>query len=391
MATYDVIVIGGGPVGSYIAGCLARHGHGVLVLEQREKLGAPVCCTGIISRECVADFGLDGLVLRPGNSAKVFAPSGKTLRLWRQEPPAYLIDRPALDAALAERAQQSGAKYVFGARVQNVAIDEEQVTVTTSREHDSLYLTGRVAVLASGFGSRLDGGLGLGKIGDFVMGVQAEVLTLGLQEVEVYFGRAVAPGFFAWLVPTTSGKGLAGLLARRGAAAYFRKLVTFLLAEGKIVSPEVTPLFRPIPLKPLPRTYGERLVVVGGAAGQVKPTTGGGIYYGLLCANIAVAVLHRALTVDDLSARSLAAYEHGWRRRLGRELRTGYWARRLFERLGDWQVAKIFDIISNGALDAWLQSPDLSFDWHSGVILKLLTERAVSRAFRAMKIPLTRK
>ena len=97
-------------------------------------------------------------------------------------------------------------------------------------------------------------------------------------------------------------------------------LVTFLQAQGRIASVEIEPCYRGIPIKPLPRTYGDRLVVVGDAAGQVKPTTCGGIYYGLLCADIATNNLHRALKRDDLSAKSLANYERGWKRKLGREL-----------------------------------------------------------------------
>ena len=68
-----------------------------------------------------------------------------------------------------------------------------------------------------------------------------------------------------------------------------------LLSQEKIKSDKAELNYGGIPLKPLPRTYGQRLVVVGDAAGQVKPTTGGGIYYGLLCADIAAGTLHRAL------------------------------------------------------------------------------------------------
>jgi len=164
--------------------------------------------------------------------------------------------------------------------------------------------------------------------------------------------------------------------------------MTSLLAQGKIVSSEARMSYGGIPLKPLARTCSERLIVVGDAAGQVKPTTGGGIYYGLLCADIAANTLHQALEADDLSAKNLAKYERGWRRRLGRELKIGYWARKLFERLSDRQIDRIFDMVkANGIDEALLKAKDLSFDWHSQAILRLIGYKVVSKAIEVIKIP----
>ncbi|GAF84789.1 unnamed protein product, partial [marine sediment metagenome] len=127
---------------------------------------------------------------------------------------------------------------------------------------------------------------------------------------------------------------------------------------------------------------------VGNAAGQVKPTTGGGIYFGLLCAEIAVNTLHRGLANDDLSARRLAGYERGWRRKLGRELEIDYYARKFYQRLSDQQIDRIFDIIkSHGIDEALLKAKDLSFDWHSGAVLRLMGQQAVAKALEVMKIP----
>ena len=72
---YDVIVIGGGPIGSYTAGKLAGIGHKVLVLERKQMVGEPICCTGIIGLECVNTFGIeDNVILGKANSARLFPP-----------------------------------------------------------------------------------------------------------------------------------------------------------------------------------------------------------------------------------------------------------------------------------------------------------------------------
>ena len=389
MKSYDVIIVGGGPVGSYVAYQLAEKGHNVAVVEQTAALGEKVCCAGIISPKCVDSFALDeDIILRRVNSAKLFSPSGGLLRVWRPETQACVIDRAGLDASLAKQAQNRGVAYWLGSLVSSITVSDEGVKIEAVRQGERLDFRANALVMATGFGSSLTQQLGLGKAGDSVMGGQAEVAAEGVEEVEVYFSREVAPGFFGWLVPTSPGRALVGLLSRRSPELYLQKLLSFLEAQGKIVSAGAKPGYRGILLKPPARTYGDRLLVVGGAAGQVKPTTGGGIYYGLLCADIAVDTLHQALGRGDLSARSLAGYEKGWRRRLGRELRTGYWARKLYEHMSDAQIDRAFDIIkSRGIDDALLKAEDVSFDWHGEVILRLVGHQLLARAIGVAKIP----
>jgi flavin-dependent dehydrogenase len=193
----------------------------------------------------------------------------------------------------------------------------------------------------------------------------------GIDEVEVYFGNRIAPGFFAWLVPTSQGRALAGLLSRQQAGSYLKSFLANLANQGRIASPEAKISYGAIPLKPLPKTSRERVLVVGDAAGQVKPTTGGGIYYGLLCAQIAADTMHQALGSNDFSAKVFGSYEKKWRRVLSKELRIDYWVRWLFERLNDRQIERLFHIIQSKRIpDSLLNSKDFSFDWHSRLILK---------------------
>jgi len=225
---YDVIVIGGGPVGSYVAYKLAGMGYDVVVLEQKEKLGGRVCCAGIISQECVNSFAIDdSVVLRRVNSAKLFSPSKRLLRLWRQETQVCIVDRSAFDMAIASWAQGKGAQYVLNSLGRGIEVRGEGVRVGAVRQGEGLNFEARVVVIATGFGSRLVEGLGLGKVGNFVTGTQAEVETSGLDEIAVYFSQEVAPGFFAWLVPTSPPKALVGLLSRRSPGLYLKKLISF--------------------------------------------------------------------------------------------------------------------------------------------------------------------
>jgi flavin-dependent dehydrogenase len=229
--------------------------------------------------------------------------------------------------------------------------------------------------------------VGFGAFRDFTYGAQAEVEITGGDEVEVYFGN-MAPGFFSWLVPTGASKARAGLLGREKPGEYLRKWLKHLKSAAKIASDDVGTAYGAIPLKPPACTYSERLIAVGDAAGQVKPTSGGGIFYGLLCADIAAETLHDALNENDLSEKRLAQYEKAWRARLGGELRNGYRARKVFERFGDNNIDRLFTVAkAMGIEEAISKAGGVSFDWHSRTIRQLLKYRVVTKTLNIVKLP----
>jgi digeranylgeranylglycerophospholipid reductase len=385
---HDVIVVGGGPIGSYTAGRLAEKGHKVLVLEKKQQPGESVCCTGIVGLECVEKFNIDDtLILRKVNGASLFPPSREELYIRRQSPQACILDRIAFDIAMAENARTSGAEFSFNSRVTDIVTESKSATVTVSGPKNQEQVMARAVVVAAGFTPPLLRRIGLGTFGDFCVGAQVEIETNDAENVEVYFGEP-APGFFAWIVPTQPPMARIGLLMRRTPGIYLKKWLKELESRGRITAHNAETSYGAIPLKPLPQTYGDRLLVVGDAAGQVKPTSGGGIYYGLLSADIAADTLHGALADGDLSAKRLAYYERGWKKKLGRELTVGYWARKIFEKLSDRQINRIFEIVKSSSIDeAMLSAPELSFDWHSKTIIRLVRHQLVARTMKIVKLP----
>jgi digeranylgeranylglycerophospholipid reductase len=368
---YDIIIIGAGPCGSHTAQRLSHLGYRVLVVEKNEQPGDDICCTGIISQECLRAFALDSsLVLRQASSAKLLSPSGKCLRLYQKGPVSAIVDRVRLDTSLAEQAQEAGADYLFGAKAMDILPGQDAVEVRVNGRYKETTLKAEAAIISSGFGTKLPGKLGLGEIKQFVVGAQAEVDINGLDEVEVYLDKSLAPGGFAWLVPTTDGKGLAGLLTRHQVDSHLNNLLDTLSGQGKIASSDVPGSYGLIPLRPLPKTYTNRVLVVGEAAGQVKPTTGGGIYYGLLCANIATDVLHQTFGAGDFSAAALSAYQKKWRARLNRELTIDYWARTFLTKLDNKYIDYLFQLASKKGVPELIANNGFSFDWHSQLLLQ---------------------
>jgi geranylgeranyl reductase family protein len=383
----DVIVVGAGPAGNNAALGLASRGYAVTVIDARQQVGEKLC-TGIVGRECTDRFPIDpALIYREAFSADVVAPSTGQVRFETATPQAHIIDRAAYVASFARRAQDAGAVYLLGHRVLRAVPEPSGVTVITDRGRHQA----RSLVLAAGFASPLTRQLGMGMVSDYVTGVQAEVSTSGDPGVEVYLGHDVAPGFFSWLVPTSPGRALAGLLARRQAPTHLANFIQKQQRDGKITGVIRGATSWGIPLRPLRRTYQDRVLVVGDAAGQVKPTTGGGIYYSLLASEIASQVLAEALAANDLSAARLNLYQRRWKRLLSRELEVGYSARRLFEFLSDQQIGSlVYQAANNGIHADLLSSVDTSFDWHSRLIGKVLGHPVLGGALRLINPLLAR-
>ncbi len=372
---YDVIVIGAGPCGSRTAYRLAKMGYCVTVLEKRSALGQKPCCTGIISQECIDRFDIpENLILRQVNSVRIVMPSGKFIGISRSQNQAAVVDRRGLDRHLADLTRACGVPYHLHCQAEYISLRPEKVVIGIKDEGYDYQLEARSVVLATGFGSVLVKDLGLGRPAYLAAGVQAEIRLNNGDDIEVFFGRKTAPGFFAWLVPTARGKGLAGLVAYTKAGDYLRKWLNELTAAGKVISEAHTLKYGGIPLRPISRTYTDRVLVVGDAAGQVKPTTGGGIYFGLLCADIAAETLNKSFQSGSLDAASLSLYEENWRKKLGPELRREIFARRMFERLSDSQIEKLIEVsYSSGLIDTFLQDESTTFDWHGSIVKKVLT------------------
>jgi geranylgeranyl reductase family protein len=386
---YDVAIIGAGPAGSHLAATLSAARHEVLVIDQNDAIGDPVCCTGIIGTDCVTSYSIeDELVYRWASSAKLFSPNGRMVPIARPEPQAAMVDRARLNESLAMRAEHHGAEYALNTELLGVRVHQNGVTIDVENHQATSSFRARAIVLATGFvPARLDA-LRLGRVADATLGAHAEVIAPDVDEVEVYTGRRFAPGSFAWLAPSTPGRALVGLMTRRTPDACMDRFLSFLITNGKVQRVCGEPSYRAIPLSPLPRTYGERLLVVGSAAGQVKPITGGGVYYGLLCADIAAEHLQQALDADDLSQRTLSAYEREWKRRIGSELRTGSWARKVYEHLNDKQIERLFHVtVSSGLLEELQTAEDLSFDWHDGFVTRAIGSSAILKALAAVSLP----
>jgi digeranylgeranylglycerophospholipid reductase len=340
----DVLIVGGGPAGLYAAERIARAGHDVLVCEEHGAVGSPVHCTGILSAESFGEFDLPrDVALNALTAARFVSPSGLVVDYSTPSPLATVIDRVAFDCALADRARAAGAVLRTGARVASLDTARDGVTAIVG---DSC-IRARLAVLACGASYGFQRRFGLGLPAVYLHTAQRELPAARLNDVELHFGRSVARDGFAWAVPVVRPDGLfvrIGAMASDDAYGAYNRMLARVAEPWGVAADTAPPRQKVLPLGGIPRTYADRLLVVGDAAGLVKPTTGGGIHYSILSAGLAAEVADDALRRDRCDAASLSTYEKRWRRQLADELESQQALRRIVTSLDDAEVDSLFDL-----------------------------------------------
>jgi len=350
------------------------------VLEKDRAIGDSVNCSGIIGIEAFSklDFSRES-IQNHLQTIKVFGPSGQSVVYKPKEPWAHIVDRVNFDCQMAEKAIKNNANYRMESQVENILYDDDGVSLTVQFKKELKTFRAKACVLATGFGAKLIQKAGLGKIHNCIQGVQLEAVVQDVEEVEIYFGNKITPGSFAWVVPIGDERCKIGLLAIKGGGELLRRFV-----EGPYLAPRLrdwdgTMKASPIPMGTLPKTFAERILVVGEAAGQVKITTAGGIYYGLLCAEIAAKVLGRAFQENDFSEVSLAAYDSEWRALLKSEQDAGMILRNIFSKMSDHHIDVLINLAKCDGIIP-LVNKAFHFDWHAPLISALLKNQLKSWA-----------
>jgi digeranylgeranylglycerophospholipid reductase len=382
---FDVLVIGGGPSGLRLAGQLAAKGLDVRVLEKKAGIGQNVVCTGIVGREVFENFGLDaGSVIREIRDVRLVSPSGTVLTYRHPRPFACVVDREKFDAGIAASAVSAGGVLSLESRVDDLSVEPGGVHVTVrTNDCGEVRYSAAMAVIASGVDYGLQKKAGLGYPRDFLKGAQAELPLRENDLTTIFVGRSVAPGAFAWSVPAGE-RARVGLLTKKDPKALFQKFLGTIGGSGNEPSAEVQVRTKAVAQGLVARTTGDRVLSVGEAAGQIKTTTGGGISYGLLCADLAAETILRCFERSSFGAAALAGYEARWRKAIQREIVIGYHTRKMCSRLSDSQVESLFHLAqTDGIFPIIRETAD--FDWHSGLIFALLQRLSFMRYFRTVK------
>ncbi len=384
MPIYDVIVVGAGPAGSVTSKTAAEQGARVLLLEEDRKVGSPIRCTGLLSPRGVELSGVSsGVLLREIRGAFVYSPHGERLVIEGSSPKGYVMDRDRFDQDLVEQACRAGVEIITGARASGLIREEGSSRLIFKQDGREATVEGRMIVGADGPQSRIAHWAGLPRPKRMIAALQVTIPHEPERPdfVEVFLGRELAPDFFAWAVPAAPGQIRVGLGTTQGPR--LRALLNQLLTRWGDAH-QLTEESGIIPLVFPERTVTDGVLVVGDAAGQVKPTSGGGIYTSITCARIAGEVSARAARSGDTSERALSEYERRWRALLEQELRFGFQAHLLLARLSDAVLARLFRAIDDPRVSA-LFGEHGDIDYTSRALQVLLTRPTLwGRLMRAL-------
>ena len=381
MTPVDVLVVGAGPAGSTAAERLARRGHSVLVIEEHGRVGYPVQCAGLVSRRVLELAKAPGVVRRAVHGASVFSPHLTSITFRAPEPRAFVIDRAGLDIALADQAASAGAAFETETRFDGIR-GSPNGTVrarVTRRGGAPGEIDAKVVIGADGVASAVARAFRLRRPVEILPAFEAEFPeSPGDPDlVEVYLGNAISPGLFGWWIPDGAGGARVGVAANADgtpARVYYEHLLAQIARRfGRPLRNATNYLVSGIPIGEVPRISGPHVVLVGDAAAQAKPLSGGGIFTGMRAAELAAEAVHDALTDGDLSAARLSRYDDAWHREFGDEFDKAQYLRRLFLRFTDAELEAILEALKDaGTTETIVAFGDIDFPTH--VVRRLLRQ-----------------
>ncbi|MEE9151339.1 MAG: NAD(P)/FAD-dependent oxidoreductase [Thermoplasmata archaeon] len=385
MKHYDVIVVGAGPVGGFVAGVISRHGYKVVLLEEHHEIGKPIQCAGLITPRVFEILGFKCGILNEVRGARVHSPSNKTLVLDAKKPKACVIDREIFDGEIAENAIDEGCELLLGTKVTGLKRHGGSIKVEVRDNRVIKEMECRLVIGSDGVGSIVARSLGFPKPNKFLSGFGAEYVggkNTDKNFVDIFVGSKIAPGFFAWVIPTDYGTRI-GLCTSRGKNSprqYFNDLLKNPGVKEVLGSPKIKSYIAGvIPLGPIKKIYSDGAMLVGDSAAQVKPLSGGGIYLGLLCGKHCADVATNALENDDVSERFLKEYRKLVKDDVGKELKRATQLRKIFVGLKDEHFEEGFEVLDDEKILSFIAEHG-DIDYPSG-----LTKAVLKKAPRLMK------
>ncbi len=328
---YDVVVVGAGPAGTTTARFIAGQGVSVLVLEKDRDVGYPVRCGEAVSRAGVEEFITpdDKWISAKINKFSMIAPNGEEVILPLEEE-GFILERKIFDYVLGQKAVEAGAEILTRAYVHGLIFDGGKVAgVKFTHIGEEKEIHSKIVIGADGVESRVGRWAGLKTYVDFrEMESAVQVTVGGLNDIRqdtcyFYFGQEYAPEGYLWVFPKGNnsaniGLGVSGNIGKKRSALSF---LNYFLEKNYPNAGILTQVAGGVPCTiTLEKITAPGLMLVGDAARQVNPLSGGGIISGMIGGKIAGKIAARA--VKENKPELISLYEKEWDERLGRRHRN---------------------------------------------------------------------
>ncbi|EKQ55635.1 MAG: geranylgeranyl reductase family protein [Methanobacterium sp. Maddingley MBC34] len=379
MKNYDVAVVGAGPVGSTFARHMAEKGFEVAILEKKREIGVPLQCAGLLGKKIKkVNILPDEFIINPVNGAFLHSPEDTVLSVSKEKPEAYVVDRIGYDKFLAQIALDSGAELFLNHRVENV---DSVKGVITLKNNENTKISADIVVGADGHSSIVSNTFNPPAESFQAAQYLIDVGEKRFQEnyVHLYVDSRVSPGFL-WAIPLSESTARVGLFADANYQQLTIILNELLAKRSELKGATILKKYYGVIPKhnPQKQLVKNKVILLGDAASQVKPTTGGGLIMGFACAEIASKVAAKAL--ENESTEMLMNYYKDYQNQFKNELKVQLMVHKIFKSLTDADLEYMFmklkqvgaeDIISQyGDMDS--QSPLVKEMFKRGIIFSIL-------------------
>ncbi|NIA03170.1 MAG: geranylgeranyl reductase family protein [Nitrospirae bacterium] len=346
---YDMIIVGAGPGGSITAKTAAKAGLDVLLIEKRQQIGDPVRCAEGVNKKLLAMY------IKPDpawisadvKGSRIFSPDGTMIEMGEElsgSEVGYMLERKVFDRALVREAANAGVEVMVKTRAYGLLMNDGHVCGIKAQHMGENYeIRSKIVVGADGIESKVGRWAGIDtSLKPIDMCTCAQYLMINIdfnpEYCEFHLGTEIAPSGYIWVFPKGNGSanvgiGITGDKSKKGNV--IKLLDTFIerrFPEGKIIEFIVGGV--PVS-KNIERTVVNGLMLVGDAARQSDPLTGGGIINSMLAGEMVGRIGAKAIKANDVSADFLQEYEKEWRSELGKDLSLSYIVKERFRKLTD--------------------------------------------------------
>jgi geranylgeranyl reductase family protein len=350
---YDVVIVGGGPVGCFVGRLIAEGKRKVLILEEHNEIGEPPHCAGLISQEVLSMSGIgDEVVLNRIRGANIYGYDGTRLSFLGEKTYALVIDRIMFDKKMALKAEDSGVEVLKGSRAIAFERGNGYIDVLFRKEGKEYKVKTPLVIGADGVHSLVARVFNLPLPGEIIYGfqIEGELDCLTTEQVDVMLDSETSPGWFSWIIPMNRSYARIGLgiNVRGNPREYFDKLCK---KWGPLMSFRNSDIRRImggiIPIGLIEKSFTDNVMLVGDSAVQLKPLSGGGLYLGLLAGMICSRVALEALERGDFSSSMLSKYHKLWMKSVGKEIKLGLRLRKIFLGLTDTEKSELLKLLDN--------------------------------------------